>query len=71
VNRDPLLANLLLHSYDADFLQMLFKNKDRNFVDIYLHLIYSNELKVVKDTTDTQKLRLTLTFTLKSTTKED
>ena len=71
MNRDPLLANLLLHSYDADFLQMLFKNKDRNFVDIYLHLIYSNELKVVKDTTDTQKLRLTLTFTLKSTTKED
>ena len=71
MNRDPLLANLLLHSYDADFLQILLKNKDRNFVGIYLHLIYSNELKVVKDTTDTQKLRLTLTFTLKSTTKED
>ena len=71
MNRDPLLANLLLHSYDADFLQMLFKNKDRKFFGVYLHLIYSNELKVVKDTTDTQKLRLTLTFTLKSTTKED
>ena len=71
MNRDPLLANLLLHSYDADFLQMLFKNKDRICFGDYLHLIYSNELKVVKDTTDTQKLRLTLTFTLKSTTKED
>ena len=71
MNRDPLLANLLLHSYDADFLQMLFKNKDRKIFGVYLHLIYSNELKVVKDTTDAQKLRLTLTFTSKSTTKED
>jgi hypothetical protein len=71
VNRDPLLANLLLHSYDADFLQMHFKNKDRIFFGDYLHLIYSNELKAVKDTTNTQKLRLTLTFTLKSTLKED
>ena len=71
MNRDPLLANLLLHSYDADFLQMLFKNKDRKIFGVYLHLIYSNELKVVKDTTDTQKLRFTLTFILKSTTKED
>ena len=71
MNRDPLLANLLLHSYDADFLQMLFKNKDRKIFGVYLHLIYSNELKVVKDTTDTQKLRLTLTFISKSTTKED
>jgi hypothetical protein len=55
VNRHPLLANLLLHSYDADFLQMLLKNKDRKDFCDYLHLIYSNELKVVKDTTDTQK----------------
>ena len=55
VKRDPLLANLLLHSYDADFLQMLLKNKDRKVFGDYLHLIYSNELKVVKDITDTQK----------------
>jgi hypothetical protein len=54
VNRDPLLANLLLHSYGADFLQMLLKNKDRKVFGVDLHPIYSNELKVVKDTTDTQ-----------------
>jgi hypothetical protein len=34
---------------------MLLKNKDRKVFGDYLHLIYSNELKVVKDTTDTQK----------------
>jgi hypothetical protein len=50
---------------------MLLKNKDRKVFGDYLHLIYLNEIKVVKDTTDTQKSRLTLTLTLKSTTKED
>jgi hypothetical protein len=34
---------------------MLLKNKDRKVFGDYLHLIYSNELKVVKDITDTQK----------------
>ena len=54
-NCDPLLAVLFLHSYDADFLQRHLKNKDRKvFVD-YLHLIDPNGLKVVKDTTNTQK----------------
>jgi len=54
-NYDPLPTNLFLHSYDADFLQRHLKNKDRNVFGDYLHLIYPNELKVVKDTTDTQK----------------
>jgi hypothetical protein len=34
---------------------MLLKNKDRKIFGDYLHLIYLNEIKVVKDTTDTQK----------------
>jgi len=54
-NCDPLPANLLLHSYDAAVLQRHLKNKDRKVFGDYLHLIYSNELKVVNDTTDTQK----------------
>ena len=64
MNRDPLLANLLLHSYDADFLQMLLKNKDRKVFGDYLHLIYSNKLKVVKDTTNTEKSETYLDFHL-------
>ena len=54
-NCDPLPTNLFLHSNDADFLQRHLTNKDRNVFGDYLHLIYPNELKVVKDTTDTQR----------------
>ena len=55
MNCDPLLVNLLLHSYHAAVLQRHLKNKDRKVFGDDLHLIYSNELKVVNDTTDTQK----------------
>ena len=34
---------------------MLLTNKDRKVFGDYLHLICSNELNVVKDTTDTPK----------------
>jgi len=71
----PLPTVWFLHADEADFLQEIFKNKDKKLpkrfdsifhyiYDVlvlnnswfrdYLHLIYSNELKV-KDATDTQK----------------
>ena len=43
---------------------MLLKKKDRKVFGDYLHLIYSNELKVVKDTTNTQKSETYLDFHL-------
>ena len=69
-NSAPLLADLFLHAYEADFLQWILKNKDfflaqtfnssfRSIEDIlslnnYLHRISPNDLEV-KDITDTQK----------------
>jgi hypothetical protein len=34
-NRAPLLDNLFLHAYEADFLQGLLKNKDRKLAQTF------------------------------------
>ena len=55
-NCTPLLADLFLHVYQADFFQRLLKNKDRKIFHTinlslsnfrfgdYLHCIYPNKL---------------------------
>jgi len=51
-NCAPLLADLFLHAYEADFHQGLLKNKDRKLTQTF-NSIYPNELEV-KDTNNTQ-----------------
>ena len=64
----PLIADLFLHAYKADFLQGFFKNKDRKLAQIFnssFHFIdgvlslnnsrFGDYLHSIKDTTDTQK----------------
>ena len=52
-NCAPLLADLSLYSYEADFIQGLLKKNDSRFGD-FVDCIYLIELEI-KDTTDTDR----------------
>ena len=80
----PLLADLFLHAYEADFLQWL-KIKDRKvaqtfyssfryldndglFSNLWLSIQMSLKIRILLKL---KSLLLTLTFTLQSTTEDD